>query len=154
MVTICPPAGTNAINMTVLAHIPDANIIVVSAPSSALYHHHNNMASISIHRIDCKHKRQALNTKENQRKCKPDLLLDNHCRWISIPPVFKTCCAFLLQQGKRTISQNHHRTSNTSYPIHKTKFFLVLSLKVSNFCSYYKKKLHPKYAQNRKKVKT
>ena len=37
VVTICPPAGTNANNKTVLAHIPDAINKVDSAPSSALF---------------------------------------------------------------------------------------------------------------------
>lgn len=36
VVTICPPAGTNAINKIALAHIPDAINSVDSAPSSAL----------------------------------------------------------------------------------------------------------------------
>jgi len=36
VVTICPPAGTSAKNMTELVHIPDARNRVDSAPSNAL----------------------------------------------------------------------------------------------------------------------
>jgi len=38
---MCPPAGTNAKSITVLAHIPDAITKVDSAPSSALQQYIN-----------------------------------------------------------------------------------------------------------------
>ena len=96
VVTICPPGGTNASNITVLAHIPDAIITVDSAPSSALFQRERR-TSLKIG------SNGFYQQKSIRMECKPYLLLQNHRCWISITPIFKTCPAFLLSKVQRHI---------------------------------------------------
>lgn len=111
VVTICPPAGTNAINMTVLAHIPDANIIVDSAPSSALYYQNN------IQHIDANHK-QVLDTNEDERHA--NLIFSSTTTVVGFPyrPYSKLIARFSCNKVEDN-KLKQHKTSITDNPIYK-----------------------------------
>lgn len=89
-----------------LAHIPDASINVDSAPSRALYHTKTQLSLNKHSPYRC----QAYPSHKQALEYQPDLLLKNHCCWVSIAPIFKTCCTFLLQQGKEIEPKYHNQT--------------------------------------------
>lgn len=65
------------------------------------------------HCIMQKHSSASINIHHSHKQAleyQPDLLLKNHCCWVSIAPILKTCCTFLLQQGKEIEPKYHNQT--------------------------------------------
>lgn len=79
VVTICPPAGTSAINMTVLAHIPEAIKRVDSAPSSALF------KPESTHDLDGKENEKKKEKEKESKMGKTDLIFSSATTVVGFP---------------------------------------------------------------------